>query len=147
MINEILASNDAAFEDTDNPGEFPDAIELYNAGNATADLGGWTIADDKVTATAPAGVTLAAGTYLVLIADDDTDADAWPHLPFKLGAGGDTVTLKDDGGTTIDEVSWDEDDTDLVFGAQQEDVSIARSPDGSDTWVTDDTPTLGAKNE
>jgi len=44
IINEFMASNDAAFPDEN--GEFDDWIELFNVGVQPIDIGGWHISDD-----------------------------------------------------------------------------------------------------
>jgi hypothetical protein len=45
-INEIMADNETTIEDPDEPGEFPDWIEIYNAGSTPIDLGGMYLTDD-----------------------------------------------------------------------------------------------------
>ncbi|MBN2269254.1 MAG: hypothetical protein JXN61_01485 [Sedimentisphaerales bacterium] len=46
FINEFMADNETTKEDPDEPGEYPDWIEIYNAGSATIDLGGMYLTDD-----------------------------------------------------------------------------------------------------
>ncbi|MHC4745677.1 MAG: PEP/pyruvate-binding domain-containing protein [Planctomycetota bacterium] len=45
-INEFMADNETTKEDPDEPGEYPDWIELYNAGPEPIDLGGMYLTDD-----------------------------------------------------------------------------------------------------
>ncbi|HDS85216.1 MAG TPA: carbohydrate-binding protein [Phycisphaerales bacterium] len=44
VINEFMASNGSTVADDD--GDFPDWIELYNAGSEPVNLGGWGLSDD-----------------------------------------------------------------------------------------------------
>ncbi|MCS3841829.1 lamin tail domain-containing protein [Microbacterium sp. AK031] len=89
VINEIESNGDAT-----------DWVEVYNAGTAAVDISGWTVMDDKPagheaeTTPLPAGTLLAAGGYFVF--------DQPTNFVFGLG-GGDTVTVRDANGTTVDE--------------------------------------------
>lgn len=148
VINEVLADNDAAFEDPDNAGEFEDVLELHNTGSAAVDLSGWTLDDAESAAssktfTFPNGTSIAAGGTLVVLCNGT--AGAALRTDFGLGKNGDTVTLKNGSGTLVDEVSWSDGGT-APLDAQVTDESIARSPDGGATWVRDATPTIGASN-
>ncbi|MCA9920528.1 MAG: lamin tail domain-containing protein, partial [Anaerolineales bacterium] len=40
VINEIMASNSSTLQDPDEPGEYPDWLELYNPTNAPVSLDG-----------------------------------------------------------------------------------------------------------
>ena len=60
------------------------------------------------------------------------------HANFKLSAGGEMVGLFTADGTEVDS---------LTFAAQTTDVSFGRSPDGSETLVTFNTPTPGSSNQ
>lgn len=109
IINEVLANEPG----TDVTAEF---VELLNVGDASAELGGWTLSD----ATAqrhvfPPGTTLAAGQALVV-----TGANASSGT-LALSNGSDSVTLTA-AGQALDSVSW----TSSVDG-----VSVNRSPDGT----------------
>ncbi len=101
IITEFLASNDTVLAD-DN-GNFSDYIELYNAGDETADLTGFSLTDDpnqpdKFTFSAG---TLAAGEYLVVFAADDTNPTTGTDIytGFGLSAGGEFVGLYDAAGS------------------------------------------------
>ncbi|WP_305684624.1 lamin tail domain-containing protein [Microbacterium sp.] len=89
VINEIESNGDAT-----------DWVEVYNAGTAAVDISGWTVMDDKPagheaeTTPLPAGTLLAAGGYFVF--------DQPTNFVFGLG-GGDTVTVRDANGRTVDE--------------------------------------------
>ena len=142
VINEYLASNDACC--TDENGDYDDFIELYNGSTASVDVGGMYITDDladptayQIPTTSPDSTTIAPGEFLLLWSDDDLEQGIL-HLEFKLGKSGEQIGLyASDGETVVDT---------LTFGAQTDDISIGRSPDGSDTWVSFDTPTPGLTN-
>ena len=136
-INEVLAKNteSIAFGTV-----FPDAIELYNAGTASADIGGWGLSDDPALPfryTIPAGTTLAAGARLVIYASNNA-AVPLPRTGFALDDTGETVVLTraaTAGGGMADQV---------VFGRQLADYTIGRreSDGGWDLCR----PTLGTAN-
>jgi hypothetical protein len=135
-INEVLASNTAT---TSFGTVFPDMIELTNAGNAIADLGGWGVTNNATLPfkyTLPAGTMLAPGAYLVIYASSSGSVPS-PKTGFALSASGDDLTLTRSaaaGGGIADRVSW---------GQQLADYSIGRAADG--TWTLC-RPTLGASN-
>jgi hypothetical protein len=135
-IHEVLAANTA----TVNFGTaFPDIIELYNAGNATADLAGWGLTDNTTNPykyAFPAGTTLAPGAYLVVYASGNNSVPQ-PRTGFGVKQDGDDLTLTRaaaQGGGVVDSVVW---------GVQLPDYSIGRCADG--TWALC-TPTFGAPN-
>ena len=141
LINEIVASNRTGLQDA--TGAYPDWVELYNRGEATANLSAFTFTDDPTVPqkwSFPAAVEIQAGDYLIIFADgDQTTADEL-HTPFRLSASGETVQL-------IGPSSEDLPIIDSVeFGPQTTDVSWARMPDGGE-FEADDTPTPGAANE
>ena len=141
FINEFMADNDTTLQDPDGSGGYPDWIELYNAGSADLDLQGLYLTDDLTDPTQHAitqSLTITAGGYLLLYADNDPDQGA-NHLGFKLGSGGeDLAVFNTDGATLIDS---------YTFGEQTADISEGRCPDGGDTWVFFSVATPGASNE
>ena len=141
-INEFMADNETTLEDPDEPGEFPDWIELYNAGTTVADLGGMYLTDDLADPTQyqiPSGVTIPAGGWVLFWADDDVEQGSL-HTNFKLGKDGEDLGLFDtdaNGNEPIDTLS---------FGVQSADVSYGRSPDGGPTWIFFTTATPDGTN-
>jgi hypothetical protein len=136
-INEILADNQTVLA---NGSTHPDVIELYNDGNATADLGDWGISDNPLKPrkfVLPAGTTLGAGQYLLLFADSDTTAPGI-HLGFSLDANGEGVYLSNS--TAMGRAAVDA----VTFGVQLTDMSIGRLADGVTWGLTQ--PTLGSAN-
>lgn len=138
VINELLASNQAANVDEDN--EASDWIELYNAGSVAVNLAGYTITDaanDPGQWTFPA-VTLAPRAYLLVWASGKDRANpASLHTNFKLGAGGEFLGLYSPAGEVVDS---------FTFGPQTVDVSFGRLPDGSANFAFMQTPTPAAAN-
>jgi len=139
-INEFLADNEGSIEDPDEPGEYPDWIEIYNSGPTTVALDGYYLTDDLSNPTQfqiQSGVSVEAGGYIIFWADDDTEQGIY-HTNFKLSKSGEEVGLYDSDGTTaIDS---------YAFGSQTSDISEGRSPDGADNWVFFDPPSPGEAN-
>jgi|AMFO01.1.fsa_nt_gi hypothetical protein len=137
VINEFMASNATTI--ADETGAYPDWIELYNTGSADVSLDGFTITDDLTKPDKfafPSGLTVAAGGYLLLFADGDTDQGD-EHVGFSLAATGEEIGLYDDQGRPIDRLTYEQ---------QATDWSAARIPDGSDNWQVTDQPTPGESN-
>jgi hypothetical protein len=140
VINELMASNHRTLEDPDEPGEFPDWIELYNGTAGTIDLGGMYLSDEFQNLTKwqiEAGVSIVPGQHLIFYADDDGTQGPY-HTNFNLSINGEMVVLVDnDGKTIIDSI---------LFDGQLEDVSYGRFPDGGDSWGLQ-SPTPGLPND
>jgi len=117
-----------------------DAIELYNAGGADADLTGWKLSDDPTfplekTYVFPPGSTLKGGAYLVLVEIDKVSLEG--QLPFGISASNEeTLTLASASDVMADQL--------IVQGADAE-LSYCRLPDGTGAWQTCD-QTLGGAN-
>ena len=141
-INEFMASNDAALPGPN--GDFPDWIEIYNAGSEDVMLGGFYMADDlvdpeamyQIQSTYPDSVTVPAGGYIIFYADKGHESSVL-SLNFKLSGGGEQVGLWNTDKSVLDS---------LTYGEQFADTSYGRYPDGSDNWgfMVDYTP--GAAN-
>ena len=128
VINELMASNDAAV--ADNTGEYDDWIELYNKSSVSVDLTGWFITDKPDNLTKydfPVGTTIDANDYLIIWADEDSSQGPVPvHANFKLASSGETVILVDDFVQIVDSVT---------FGQQTTDLGYARVPNGTGNFV------------
>ena len=137
FINEFMANNDAAVPGPD--GDYPDWIELYNGGTEPVDLSGMYLTDNLANPDKwqfPAGTVIEPKGFLVIWADN-TPSPRPLHASFGLNASGEAVGLfASDGETLIDSIT---------FGAQDDDVSFGRLPDGSSSWNYL-TPTPGAAN-
>ena len=140
-INEFMASNDFAFPGPN--GDYPDWIEIYNAGSEDVMLGGYYMADDladpealyEIPSTYPDSVTVPAGGYIIFYADKGESSVL--SLNFKLSGGGEQVGLWDTGKAVLDSIT---------YGPQGADTSYGRYPDGTGDWgfMVDYTP--GATN-
>ncbi|WP_459972656.1 lamin tail domain-containing protein [Nocardioides pyridinolyticus] len=102
VINELMYH---ALSDLDGD----DFLELHNRGTTPVDLSGWTFSG--ITLTLPAGTTIAAGGYLVVAKDAAQFQSRYGFAPAAVYGGnlansGETVALRDAGGTTIDTVSF-----------------------------------------
>ena len=138
-INEFLADNVTA--NPDGAGEYDDWLEIFNPGPAVMYLGGMYITDDPANLTKwmfPfGGVALESGGHLLVWCDEDQEQSDI-HCNFKLSRNGEFIALVDVDGITIVDA--------LNFGAQQQDISYGRSPDGGDDWVHYDSPSPGSTN-
>jgi len=136
VINEFMADNEGTIEDPDDPGDFPDWIEIYNYGDDPVDIGGMYISDRLLGLGSDWGrywipdnysekTTILAGGFLLIWADGDP-GDGPLHTDFGLSAGGNEwVALYDAYRNPIDSV-W--------FDAQNDDESRGRLPDANDHW-------------
>ena len=128
-INEWMAANNAGGTIKDPADNNPDDwFELYNPTGAPVDLTGWTLSDTLATPqlfTIPAGVTLAAGSRLMVWADNTVSqtAPGQLHVPFKLSSDGEVIALFAPDGTMIDSVT---------FGPQATNIASGRTPDGGE---------------
>ncbi len=137
VINEFMASNDAAVSDQD--GEFDDWIELYNNGSGSIDLEGYFLSDDSENLMKwafPSGAMIEANDYLIIWADEDEDQSGL-HASFKLSADAESIFLVDASGTIVDEVTYINQITDISYG---------RFPNGTGDFKTMN-PTFNAEND
>ncbi len=129
-INEFMASNDFAFAGPQ--GDFPDWIEIYNAGEEAVMLGGYYMSDKldepdamyQIPDTYPDSVTVDAGGFIIFYCNKETDWSVL-NLNFKLGGGGEAVGLWDPNQNVLDSLS---------YGPQIADTSYGRFTDGTDNW-------------
>ena len=127
FVNEFLPDPDG----TDRGNEF---VELVNGSSTAVDLTGWTFGDAirDVRHTFD-GVVLAPGEAVVLWDSGEHDGDLVTTTgSLSLNNTGDTLTLRDANGLTVDEVE---------YGDSESGVSWNRSPDWDPTgaWVLHDT--------
>lgn len=136
VISEFLASNTATL--ADNTGDFADWIELHNTSGSTIDLDGWIISDGGDLFVFPIGSTIASNEYLVIWASGDITrtTPSELHLPFKLSAAGESLTLTDPNGT-IAAPSWP---APSVYPPQLEDDSYGIASGGQIRYFTSPTP-------
>jgi hypothetical protein len=142
-VNEVQTGTSSSVSD-----EF---VELFNAGAASADIGGWKVVyrsaagtSDTTVATIPSGTTLAAGAFY-LLGGSSYAGSATPDQAFSAGLAstGGAIGLRDSSGTLVDAASWGTATNALVEGSPAPappataapGSSIARIPDGHDTNV------------
>jgi hypothetical protein len=145
VINEFMAYNSSCCPDNaSGTEEFDDWIEIYNNSDSPIDIGGMYLSDDatnpfnhRIPDDNPGVTTIPARGYLVIWADNDQDQGEL-HLDFSLSNTGEELGLYYYDGRTISE---------FAFGAQTENVSQARNPNGTGSFSADATPTPGAANQ
>lgn len=132
VLNELQAGDTAGGSDW---------VEILNTGASSADLSDWVLTDTAATGgpslQLPAGTSLAPGARLLVWCDDGAGTEPGPHAPFKLSGLGETLTLQNAAGATVDETT---------FPALEDDTVWARTPDGGPTWEVLTTPTPDAPN-
>ena len=146
FVNEFAASNAGVLDD-DN-GNSSDWIEIYNAGEDSIDLGGYSLTDDPTDTTKyviPDNTTLAGGQYLIVFAGDDADPTNGSDLytGFGLASGGEYVGFYDSEGNLVNEFGPNGND----YPAQFTDVSYGIENDSTFNQVSFfATPTPGSAN-
>jgi hypothetical protein len=140
IINELLAGNTKSGKDPQ--GEFEDFVELYNPTDEKIDLSGMYLTDSEKSPRKwrfPDGTSIAAKSYLVVWADEDSKVTSGLHASFKLSSKGEAVYL----------VESDQRDNVVVdhvkFETQTNDVAFGRLPNNADKWQPL-FPTPGAVN-
>ena len=125
MINEILANEPGS----NTAGEF---VEILNTGSGAVDISGWTLRDSTaVRHTFAAGSVLSAGKAIVVFGATSAIPTGTPSAigastgSLNLGNSGDTVSVRDTGGTTVDTFTYG---TSL---SSTDGVSMNRNPDAT----------------
>ncbi len=121
VISELVADNTQGLRDDD--GDRSDWIELYNAGDAPADLTNWKLSDDLQVPdqwTFPS-ITLQPEQYLILFASgkDRRDATKSLHTNFRLSSEGETLTLTRANGQVESTATYSAMEPDRSFGLSQ----------------------------
>ncbi len=130
FINEWLAANSETLADPAD-GRYDDWIELFNAGPALVDLGGYGLSDSLAEPrrlVIPPGTVIPAKGYLVIWADGEPEQTTPTslHANFRLSADGESIVLSAPDGSVVDAVT---------FGPQVQDVAEGRWPDGSTNGI------------
>ncbi len=144
VINEFMAANTSTIT---NPigGTFSDWFELYNVSAEPVDLTDFTLTDSLTNPNQfriPAGYVVPAHGFQLIWADKNSSSNspliADLHVNFKLSKAGKQLGVFSPDGRLLDG---------LAFGAQTNNVSQGRFPDGAaDSLVSFATPTPGASN-
>ncbi|MBQ1537286.1 MAG: CotH kinase family protein [Ruminococcus sp.] len=140
FINEVCTGNSGGNGNVtsavDKKGGFCDWIELYNGGDADADLNGWKLVKDDSTEYAFSGVTVPAGGTLLVFSCKTYNGDASaPNTGYNLSGDGVKLSLMN-GEDTVDTAE---------VPALEEDTTWARQPDGTGDFQLL-FPTPGASN-
>ena len=140
VINEFMASNTSTVKDEFSQND--DWIELYNKGTQAINIGGYNITDSPTNLTKwafPTNTTIPAGGYLIVWADEDSSQNTAGkyHANFKLSKSGEFLALLNASGQMLDS---------LTFGAQVDDRSLSRIPNGTGSFVIK-AATFGKNNE
>jgi hypothetical protein len=94
-----------------------DWVELHNVDVLAVDLSGWVLtdSDDHHRFFFPNGTLLAAGDFVVIVAEEDKFVARYPGMdkrlagmPFGLGGMGDALRLFDENGGLIDSLTYDD---------------------------------------
>ena len=106
IITEFMASNGGVIEDGN--GASSDWIEIYNNGDQSADLLGYSLTDDYDDLNKwsfPTSEVLAPGEYLIVFAsgNDEVDSAGYFHTNFALSASGEYLGLVDPIGNVLTE--------------------------------------------
>ena len=143
-INEFLAGNVNGL--VDEAGDHEDWIEIYNSNIMPVDIGGMYITDNltnpllfQIPTTNPAATTIPAHGFVILWADAEL-AEGPLHITPKLGKGGEQLGLTQVIGN--DQQFLDS----FTFGAQTDDISQGRYPDGNAFQRFFNAPTPGMPN-
>jgi hypothetical protein len=143
VVNEWMADNVTTLADPSD-GDFEDWFELYNSGDAPADLSGFYLGSSLTNRTQfliPGGYIIPPHGRLLVWADSETGQNDTNvidlHAGFKLSKQGDGIGIFAADGTEIDFVT---------FGAQASDVTGGRYPDGAVGVFALSSPTPRAAN-
>ena len=130
--------------DYEDPQSFRDWVELRNLGGSSVSLAGWTLTDEADTPakwTFPAGASIPANGYFIVMCDDREEANGtatYLHSNFTLASSGEYIGLSNNIGQLQSTVtSMPDQDTFHSWG---------RNPDNSGTYGFLDTATPGAAN-
>ena len=125
VINELMPVNSTTV--TDNYGQFDDWIELYNLTNASVNLSGYYLSDNKKKPSKwqfPQGTSIDGKGYLIIWCDGDTTQFGL-HTNFKLSSSGEDAVLSTSDLTVLDKIS---------FPAQSQELTYSRVPNGTGSF-------------
>jgi hypothetical protein len=136
LINEVCATNgDIVYDSTYF--NYSNWIEIYNAGPAPVNIGGYFLSDSPTNPTRwafPSGTIINPNSYLLVWCDD---RDNGLHTSFEIEPNGDELVLSLPSGEIIDQVAYED---------QHVNISYARTTDGGPAWNFSSTPTPGKAN-
>jgi hypothetical protein len=142
VINEYSVSNISSY--ADNYGEYPDWVELYNAGSVAANIMGYYLSDNPdnptkwqcpITSNIPAH-----GFKKIWLSGRNESTFAGLHTNFKLTQTKtpiESIVFSDPSGTILEQ---------HLLEITQKGHSRGRSTDGGETWSVFTSPTFGTSN-
>jgi hypothetical protein len=119
LVTELMANNTRTLADED--GDFPDWVEIFNAGEAEVSLEGYSLTDDGADLARwkfPA-VMLAPGRFLIVFCSgkDRRDPASQLHANFRLEERGESMGLvAHDGRTVLSAIDFPEQQADISYG-------------------------------
>ena len=143
VLNELMASNQSAFQEGVPPFDFDDWVEIYNPGGLL-NLAGYHISDDRDNLTkftfpdTDPGLTFLVPQGHKIVWLDKDSIQGVLHANFKLSTEDEGVWLTaPDGITVLDSI---------VYPPQQTDISYGRACDACEGWEFFNVPTPEAPN-
>ena len=141
-INEVSANNDIYVNEYFKRNDW---VELYNTTDQPIDIEGMYLSDDENnprkyqigSMDSPNNNTIVPAHGYIIIWCDKLQAQSQLHASFKLAAEGGTIVL-----TAADE-SWS---NRLTYTAMKGDETVGRYPDGTNTVITMNVPTIAKAN-
>lgn len=97
-LNEVMASNKGAVPDA--YGGYPDYVEIYNAGDGSADLSGYGLSDDLLAGAKyvfPAGSVIGPGEFFLVWCAGEEKAEDGNYASFKINASEELVFYETNG--------------------------------------------------
>ncbi len=138
LINEFMSSNDTTIEDSF--GENSDWIELYNTGNSSINIEGFTLSDDKsdLEKWIFPSIEIPAKGFLLIFASGNNINDVGElHTNFKISKDGEILYLSNSSKEIIDS-------TLAIY--LNSDNSFGRFSDGHTPWIMFEKSTPGTSN-
>ncbi len=139
VISEFMADNERTLQDGD--GDYPDWLELFNAGDASINLEGWTLTDKphELNRWPLPAITIPAKSYWIVFASDKDRRDPMGelHTNFRLSAGGEFLAIVSPSGQITSAYS-------PAYPAQFPDTSYGRDGAGNERYFR--VPTPGSDN-
>jgi hypothetical protein len=125
LITEVATDNETGLQDAD--GDFPDWVELFNAGDAPLSLAGLALSDDGTALGKWAfpDVALEPGGYLVVfLSGKDRAGPGEFHAGFQVRNGEESLFLSLADGRVIDRIDAGPLDADASLGRGRDDLSL-----------------------
>jgi len=145
-INEVMVNN--VDYNMNEDGHYWSWIELYNGSDYDVNIGGWLVEETNsgqqfvIPVDDPDRTILRAHGYILIYFNDDGGGQNALTATIQLSDSGGKLRIANphQSGDGFDEIDS------ALYGAQEENQSSGRSPDGSERWLTFEYPTPGMSN-